>query len=86
MRGGESSDAALEFGRLLSGQHTSVMLNWRAVQCPYCGEAFDTGIDTSAGGQTYTEDCYVCCRPIVFRIAADADGNLTTVETRREED
>ncbi len=62
------------------------MLSWRAVLCPYCGESFDTHIDTSAGDQTYTEDCYVCCRPIVFHIATDSDGNLTTVETRREED
>jgi hypothetical protein len=62
------------------------MLDWRAVGCPYCGEAFETGIDTSAGDQTYTEDCRVCCRPIVFLIATDTDGSLATVETRREED
>lgn len=55
------------------------------VQCPYCGESFDTSVDTSGGSQRYTEDCYVCCRPIVFTLTLDPDGSLS-VETRREED
>lgn len=62
------------------------MLSLRSVRCPYCGETFDTNVDTSGGDQRYIEDCYVCCRPIVFNIATDADGNLTALETRREED
>ena len=62
------------------------MTSQQSVQCPYCGETFETGIDTSGGSQEYVEDCYVCCRPIVFRLTADADGNLVSLETRREND
>jgi hypothetical protein len=38
------------------------------VFCPYCGEPFTTFIDTSVVSQQYTEDCQICCRPIVFEV------------------
>jgi hypothetical protein len=56
------------------------------VTCPYCGESFETQADGSAGDQEYTEDCFVCCRPIVFTLAVDLDGNPLAIETRREDD
>ncbi len=62
------------------------MTSLQSVQCPYCGETFETEIDTSAGSQEYVEDCYVCCRPIVFRIEVGADGESITIETEREND
>jgi len=62
------------------------MLVLRTVQCPYCGESFDTNVDPSGGSQEYIEDCYVCCRPIVFSLKTDAGGDLISLETRREED
>jgi hypothetical protein len=58
----------------------------KQVGCPYCGEFFETSIDTSAGAQQYIEDCHVCCRPIAFRTIIDLDGNLTDVEVHREDD
>lgn len=58
----------------------------RIVSCPYCGETFETGVDASGGNQEYTEDCQVCCRPIVFRVATDTDGHVLDLETRREDD
>jgi hypothetical protein len=58
----------------------------QSVQCPYCGETFETEIDTSGGNQEYIEDCYVCCRPIVFRVEVDVDGDLTGLEVHREND
>jgi hypothetical protein len=58
----------------------------RSVQCPYCGETFETEVDTSGGSQEYVEDCYVCCRPIVFRIEVGTDGELINIETGREND
>jgi hypothetical protein len=58
----------------------------QSVQCPYCGETFETEIDTSGGSQEYIEDCYVCCRPIVFRVEVDVDGELTGLEVQREND
>lgn len=62
------------------------MLELRTVSCPYCGESFETNVDTSAGNQEYIEDCAICCQPIMFRIATDEDGNLTALDTRREND
>ncbi len=62
------------------------MLDPQTVRCPYCGETFETGVDASGGNQEYIEDCQVCCRPIVFRLVADADGNLLELETRRDDD
>jgi len=62
------------------------MLETRIVQCPYCGETIETAVDISAGNQEYIEDCPVCCRPIVFRLTTDADGNLLDLEVHRDDD
>jgi hypothetical protein len=56
------------------------------VACPYCGERFETSVDASGGSMDYIEDCAVCCRPIEFRIAVDAAGELIDVRTRDEND
>lgn len=63
-----------------------LMIVLRTVQCPYCGEPFEANVDPSGGSQEYIEDCYVCCRPIVFRVTVDGDGELSAVETCREDD
>jgi hypothetical protein len=34
------------------------------VDCPSCGEPVAFQVDTSAGEQSYYEDCPVCCRPM----------------------
>lgn len=62
------------------------MASPQSVRCLYCGETFETEIDASGGSQEYVEDCYVCCRPIVFQIEVGTDGELVTFETRREND
>lgn len=62
------------------------MIHLQTVQCPYCGESFETNVDASAGSQEYIEDCQVCCRPIVFTVTADDDGDIARVETRRDDD
>jgi Cysteine-rich CPXCG len=53
------------------------------VQCPYCGEPFDTLVDLSAGSASYVEDCQVCCQPIELAIEVAMNGNLTSVGARR---
>ncbi len=58
----------------------------RGIACPYCGEGFDIVIDRSAGEQDYIEDCRVCCRPIVIGVRLDADGEITEITTRREDE
>lgn len=50
------------------------------VQCPYCGQAFDLAIDTSAGSQQFTTDCEICCRPFAVRAECEA-GEILSVET-----
>ena len=47
------------------------------VYCPYCGEALEVLIDPQEAGQQYTEDCQVCCTPILFNVGVDAMGNLS---------
>ena len=53
------------------------------VNCPYCGEAFETSVDTSAGDSTYVEDCQVCCQPIEMQLRVGADGTFEELMTRR---
>jgi len=55
------------------------------VSCPYCGEVFSTQIDTSVEQQVYTEDCYVCCQPIVFSVTLEVTG-LLDIQTRTEDE
>ena len=47
------------------------------VYCPYCGEALEVLIDPQEAGQQYTEDCQVCCKPILFNVGVGAMGNLS---------
>lgn len=60
------------------------MLEISRIDCPYCGESFDTEVDCSAGGQQYVEDCSVCCQPILITTSCDTDGTLLGVTTARE--
>ena len=40
--------------------------------CAGCGEWNETAVDESAGSrQHYVEDCQVCCKPNVLRVAWD---------------
>ena len=49
----------------------------QSVQCPYCGEAFETLLDLSGGSARYVEDCPVCCRPIELQLEIDEQGQLS---------
>jgi len=62
------------------------MLNEIRIECPYCGEDFDTLVDCSAGSQHYIEDCPVCCNPIEFDAEVDGEGNLIALTTRRDDE
>lgn len=53
------------------------------VQCPYCGEAFETPVDLSAGSFQYVEDCQVCCQPIELTGEVDDGGRLTAFTAGR---
>lgn len=65
-----------------AGGHPGV-LSW-SVECPYCGETFETALDLSAGSMSYIEDCEVCCRPIEFALeVADDDAGAATLDSIR---
>ena len=53
------------------------------VACPYCGEAFETSADASAGSCFYVEDCQVCCQPIDMELRVDEEGKLLELVARR---
>jgi len=62
------------------------MLEAVVIHCPYCGEAFETSVDLSAGSQRYIEDCAVCCKPIEVLLRVGADGELQDVSTATDRD
>jgi hypothetical protein len=43
-------------------------------QCPYCWEQISMVLDTSVKGQTFVEDCEVCCHPIEVRYSVEDDA------------
>ena len=55
------------------------------IYCPYCGEPIEILVDESVEGQSYIEDCQVCCQPIVLHVALDEDGQ-PRVQAAREDD
>ncbi|MEO7325581.1 MAG: CPXCG motif-containing cysteine-rich protein [Dokdonella sp.] len=60
------------------------MLEPITLHCPYCGEAFETQADLSAGSQRYVEDCAICCRPIEVSLRVGDDGELIGMDTRTD--
>ncbi len=51
-----------------------------AYLCPFCNEENFLGIDPAGGThQRLVEDCPVCCRPIVFMLRIDHDGDAAIV-------
>lgn len=62
------------------------MIEDALVTCPACWETIELSLDLSAGSQTYTEDCPVCCRPMTVRLWVDEDGREFNVEVEAESD
>lgn len=58
-------------------------MQFHVVQCPYCGENFETPVDTSSGSARYVEDCQICCQPIEFSLEVDHAGVLKSLSTLR---
>lgn len=54
-------------------------------QCAGCGEWNATTVDDSAGwAQSYVEDCQVCCKPNLLRIAYDPEQQEFVITTELE--
>ena len=60
-------------------------VQFHLVQCPYCGESFETQLDTSSDSARYIEDCQICCQPIEFRLEVDCAGVLQALSTLRSD-
>lgn len=60
------------------------MLHEPTVSCPYCGEGITLLADCSAGDQSYIEDCFVCCQPIMVTVTTTPDGELASIEATQE--
>jgi hypothetical protein len=65
------------------GPGSSQATEFVTIQCPYCGESFETAVDLSAGSFTYVEDCQVCCQPIELVGEVDDEGALAGVAANR---
>ncbi|MDF3983300.1 CPXCG motif-containing cysteine-rich protein [Luteibacter sp. PPL201] len=62
------------------------MTEFTDIACPYCGETIEVAVDVSAGSQTYTEDCQVCCRPMVMRLVVDEGDDTFSLAASSEND
>lgn len=51
------------------------------IRCPFCGQAFETTVDTSLTFQRFTIDCEVCCRPMEISVEC-APGEVLSLEVR----
>lgn len=61
------------------------VLSEYVVDCPYCGESLEVLLDPGDMGSSYTEDCQVCCQPIVFILSGDGQGQIE-LEVRSEDE
>src|ERR1700675_4426829 len=60
-------------------------MQFQLVECPYCGESFETPVDTSSGSACYVEDCQICCQPIEISLEVDHAGVLQSLSTLRSD-
>jgi len=44
------------------------------IDCPRCGETVEVLVDLSIPLQEYTEDCPVCCRPMILKVTSGESG------------
>lgn len=62
------------------------MLESEVVTCPYCWESIELDLDLSGGSAVYTEDCHVCCQPILVRLTVGDDLESFQVDVEAEND
>ena len=52
------------------------------IECPYCGDVYETMLDTSQESFSLVEDCATCCRPIELRVRCQP-GEIESLEIER---
>ena len=50
--------------------------------CPYCGQSISMLFEEAYGGQSYIEDCEVCCNPIQISYEVQ-DGRIVLLGADR---
>ncbi len=51
------------------------LLRGQPATCPHCWETVELTLDMSVPGQSYIEDCPVCCKPMAVAYTT-VDGEL----------
>jgi hypothetical protein len=60
------------------------LLPLATIECPWCGERFETAVDPEEAGASYIEDCQVCCAPILIQVSADDEDGERAPSLRVE--
>lgn len=78
-------EPVIEPGDAEAARDCSASLQLRTVQCPYCGEPFETAVDVSSGSTSYIEDCAICCQPIEFKLEVADEGTAARLQVGRSD-
>jgi transcription elongation factor Elf1 len=54
------------------------------IECPYCGESQAVNIELTMAHQSYTEDCQVCCKPMILNIEVDYETEQVHIYAQQE--
>jgi hypothetical protein len=52
-----------------------ILIQGHQATCPHCWESITLTLDLSVSGQSYIEDCPVCCKPLSVSYTA-ANGEV----------
>ncbi len=63
-----------------------MLLDTHLISCPYCGESIELTVDSQEANQEYTEDCHVCCQPIVVKLSQSVFDESIYLDCRRDQD
>ncbi|HEX3603046.1 MAG TPA: CPXCG motif-containing cysteine-rich protein [Steroidobacteraceae bacterium] len=47
-----------------------ILVQGHNATCPHCWETITLTLDLSIPGQSYVEDCPVCCKPLIVSYSA----------------
>ena len=53
-------------------------------QCPYCCSEIEFVCEVFHGSQQYTEDCEICCQPILIDYQVNDEGEVIEFTVKRE--
>jgi cysteine-rich CPXCG protein len=48
-----------------------ILIQGQDATCPHCWEPITLTLDLSVAGQSYVEDCPVCCKPLIVSYSSN---------------